>query len=130
MFSISHPITFTMTNGSFVNSVADYVAEDPLAVSVTFSPGEGEDSTWILGRDLLLEALSGEEGRSVGEGDVKCILMGERLFLQLSSPDGHATLSAPRSEMDNFIKLTLATVPQGQEFSAIDMDRELAVLLS
>ncbi|GAB2679183.1 SsgA family sporulation/cell division regulator [Thalassiella azotivora] len=106
-----------------------YSARDPYAVTVAFR-GEDVSVEWVFGRDLLIEGMTGPGG----QGDVH-IWPGQRagsdlLLISLSSPDGQAVLEADRSDVADFLARTTRIVPPGQEAHFVDLDAEIASLLS
>jgi hypothetical protein len=109
-----------------------YDARDPYAVRITFgSPRvDFEDAvTWLIGRELLRAGLD----RLTGDGDVRVGPTAARsdvLLLQLRAPSGEALMELSRTALATFIRGTETFVPFGAEGAAIDLDEELAVILS
>jgi hypothetical protein len=109
-----------------------YDARDPYAVRITFgSPRvDFEDAvTWLIGRELLRAGLD----RLIGDGDVRVgptTARSDVLFLQLRAPSGEALMELSRTALAAFIRGTETFVPFGAEGAAIDLDEELAVILS
>lgn len=106
-----------------------YGSDDPYAVSVAFQ-GPDEIVTWVFARDLLAEGLL----QPRGEGDVtvrpEMGETGEVLVIGLASPDGEAELEADAADVRDFLARTERVMPRGQEHTVIDLDAELALLLS
>lgn len=101
-----------------------YQPRDPHAVHVLFEADEPVE--WTLGRDLLAEGLH----RPAGQGDVQLWPSRTgRLWLALSSPDGHCLASMPRHRVAAFLARTYAWVPRDQEADHVDLDAAVGRLL-
>lgn len=101
---------------------------DPYAVLITFP---GEDTEWVVGRDLLLEG----QHRPAGLGDVQVAPSGgsRGLYLRLRTPqDGEVVLRLPMGDIRAFLAAVYRLVPSGAESDHldVDMDAELAELLN
>ncbi|HST96605.1 MAG TPA: SsgA family sporulation/cell division regulator [Geodermatophilus sp.] len=107
-----------------------YEISDPFAVRITFGDGAEEDGiSWLVGRDLLQTGLD----RPAGEGDVRLWpsrTSGDVLFLHLRAPSGEALFEVSRGTVAGFLQLTTSVVPFGEESSVLEVDSELAALLS
>ncbi|MGY1821762.1 SsgA family sporulation/cell division regulator [Geodermatophilus sp. SYSU D00079] len=108
-----------------------YEVSDPFAVRITFGDsGAGEEGiSWLVGRELLQTGLD----RPAGEGDVRLWpsrTSGDVLFLHLRAPSGEALFEASRGTLAGFLRLTENLVPVGEESSVLEVDGELAALLS
>jgi hypothetical protein len=109
-----------------------YDARDPYAVRITFgSPAvDFEDAvTWLIGRELLRAGLD----QPTGDGDVRLGPTEPRsdvLYLHLRAPSGEALMELSRPALAAFVGGTETLVPFGAEGAAVDLDEELAVLLS
>lgn len=105
-----------------------YRPSDPWAVTAVFRTVDG-DVTWVFGRELLEEGLSGP----AGEGDVAVWPVttqnGRLLYLSLASPNGSALLEADPDLVREFLDRTYVHVPHGTESSNLDLDAELARLV-
>jgi hypothetical protein len=105
-----------------------YRPSDPWAVTAVFRTVDG-DVTWVFGRELLEEGLSGP----AGEGDVAVWPVttpnGRLLYLSLASPNGSAVLEADPDRVREFLDRTYVLVPAGTEASLLDLDAELARLV-
>jgi Streptomyces sporulation and cell division protein, SsgA len=109
-----------------------YSSQDPYAVGMSMDTGMDEPVTWFLGRDLLAAALHGREGigevrawPSVASG------AGEKtLTIVLGPPGGSARFEAGAEAIEEFLTMTFELVPGGQETDRVDLDAELAELLS
>lgn len=100
-----------------------YTPLDPYALYVHFEAGEPNE--WRFARDLLHEGLR----RPTGVGDVMLGPAGRKVWLSISSPDGSATLTAPRRELAAFLRRTYAWVPSGGESAYVDLDAAVGRLL-
>lgn len=91
-----------------------------------------EEETFIMGRDLLLQALRSGTGTGfpvVGEGNVLCqVLPDARALLAISFNEGLIVL-AHRNELTEWVMGTYAHVPQSRESDVLDLDRVVAQLL-
>ncbi|MEU3512781.1 SsgA family sporulation/cell division regulator [Streptomyces longwoodensis] len=97
-----------------------YRSGDPYAVETVFYRGDpGDEVVWSFARDLLIDGLQ----HSGGEGDVTVWTppslparqTERRTFIQLSSPEGTALLSAPHAQLKRFMDKTLLLVAAGSE---------------
>ncbi|MGY1642800.1 SsgA family sporulation/cell division regulator [Geodermatophilus sp. SYSU D00703] len=115
-----------------VPAVLSYDVSDPFAVRITFGDGgaaDGDGIAWLVGRELLQAGLE----RPAGEGDVRLWpsrTSGDVLFLHLRAPSGEALFEVSRGTVAGFLRLTENIVPVGEEASVLDVDDELAALLS
>lgn len=103
-----------------------YDSSDPFAVCVSFDAGGSDRIEWTFARDLLNEGL----WQLAGDGDVRVWPHGGTVCLALCSPSGKAVLETSRGAIADFIARTQRVVPTGRESNFIDLDRELAALLS
>jgi hypothetical protein len=105
-----------------------YDVTDPYAVHVTFHAGAAVQ--WTFARQLLTDGVS----TPAGEGDVSVWpsrTSGRPVVcLSLSSPSGRALFEVPLDQLVEFLTNTYAAVPTGCESDHIDLDAELAGLLS
>jgi hypothetical protein len=112
-----------------------YAADDPWAVRVAFHTGGSEDDVveWMFARQLLTDGVRGP----VGEGDVR-VWPGVRsgggrdrvVNLAMASPSGSALFEIDRDGLVEFLQQTYLAVPTGSEAEVVDLDAELALLLS
>ncbi|MGW4895387.1 SsgA family sporulation/cell division regulator [Kitasatospora sp. NPDC004240] len=110
-----------------VTAELSYTGADPYAVRCRF-PDEPEPVTWVFGRDLLAEGLTGPSG----EGDVRVEPAGHRhLYLALSEERGNAValLLARSDDVAGFLRHTYRAVPAGTEGRHIDWEACVGVLL-
>ena len=110
-----------------------YSADDPWAVRVAFHTGGGDSDDvveWMFARQLLTDGICGP----VGEGDVRVwpsMRGSERIVnLAMASPSGSALFEIDRNGLVEFLQKTYLAVPTGAEESVVDLDAELALLLS
>ena len=108
----------------------EYNPADPYAVSVLFAE-EPTPVRWTFARELLIEGFY----EPTGDGDVHvwpCLSPegAAVVILELSSPSGEVLVQAPSRTLSAFIHRMVAMVPQGAEESLVDLDAEIAQLLS
>lgn len=110
-----------------------YDAGDPYAVTVAFHTGAGAPDDvveWTFARQLLADGVRAP----VGQGDVQVWPSTSDAepvaCLSLSSPSGKALFELPVPELVEFLTMTYAAVPTGAESDHVDVDAELALLLS
>ena len=112
-----------------------YDASDPYAVQIAFHTGSATDASqdvveWTFARELLSDGVRG----AAGEGDVQVwpsIDAGEPVMcLALSSPSGRALFEVPADVLVDFLSRTYDAVSTGSESRYVDLDAELALLLS
>lgn len=122
-----------------VPAVLGYDPGDPYAVQISFGEvattvnGEPRGAeggiSWLLGRELLRSGLD----RPSGEGDVRVWpshSAADVLFLHLQAPSGEALFELSRGTVAAFLRQSDAMVPPGTESTLLDIDDELAALLS
>ncbi len=109
-----------------------YESADPWAVRVAFQTGADGDGTveWMFARQLLTDGVA----TTVGEGDVRVwpsASGGARVVnLAMASPSGSALFEIDRDALVEFLQQTYLAVPTGSEEEVVDLDAELALLLS
>ncbi|ATM24771.1 putative SsgG protein (plasmid) [Streptomyces alboflavus] len=107
-----------------------YTSTDPYAVDVFFDITPHDVVQWTFARDLLNQGLSG----SAGMGDVKITPIGPHqdryLRFHLESSDGCALIEGPAAPIQAWLAKTFLAVPAGSEPTAMDIDGELAELLT
>ncbi|MFE4971706.1 SsgA family sporulation/cell division regulator [Kitasatospora sp. NPDC056651] len=116
--------------------VMSYLAEDPLAVRMSFpaefslddtAEGRGaEDIVWIFARQLLTCGIEVPSG--VGDVHVRPAL-GRRTMIELRAPEGTALLQFDTADLRRFLWRSRLVVPEGEEYQHLDADRALAELL-
>jgi hypothetical protein len=95
---------------------ARYEPADPYAITLQF-PDEVCSETWVIGRDLLAEAL---QSGQAGLGDVKVTARGDLVVLGLSTPDGTGTAVFRRDDVAALLALTHQMVRPGTESQFLD----------
>jgi hypothetical protein len=135
--TISHDVTLQLIAAGHasvpVPAVLRYAVQDPFAVHVRFRTGEDDgrgDVEWSFARSLLQQGLC----EAAGRGDVVVWPEYEAdqlvLCLSLSSPSGMALFETGGDRVAHFLEATYAAVPAGTESVHLDLDAELAKLLS
>lgn len=116
--------------GSLLRVRMQYLTSDPYAVHVRFSSGNAADVEWVFARRLLAEGLHQQSG----QGDVRIAPLpgskGAVIAIELSAPAGRAFCEASAGELAAFIDASERLVPIGGEPQVIDLDTELAALLT
>jgi Streptomyces sporulation and cell division protein, SsgA len=136
MLHPSHTVTTPLTLAiSAATGEAELAAElrynprDPFAVSLAIGVEFGEPVIWVFGRDLLANGV-----REVsGEGDitVEPATDSENHQIRITlATDCLATMLAPRDTVVEFLVDSFTAVPSGCELDSIDIDAEIATLLS
>ena len=110
-----------------------YSRRDPYAVRLSLDTGTGKPVEWTFGRDLLAMALY----RAEGIGDVRAWPSaaedgaGEKtLNIELGPPGDCAHFKARTAGIKRFLERTYELVPGGKESAFLNLDAELAELLS
>lgn len=106
-----------------------YCLDDPYAVSAVFRVGTSDGVEWLFARDLLVEGLIGP----AGDGDIRITqdeADGDSIIIELRGPDRCAVLAVPAGSLAEFLTATYAVVGVGEEHRAVDIDRELSILLA
>ncbi|WP_189824525.1 SsgA family sporulation/cell division regulator [Streptomyces finlayi] len=113
-----------------VPATLSYDRTDPFAVHMTFPPPatlEGVEVVWTFARELLTSGLD----EAAGVGDVQLRPYGYgRTVLELHATEGVAMVHIRTAELRRFLKQTLELVPAGTEHRYLDVDQDLAQLLS
>ncbi|MGA4845057.1 SsgA family sporulation/cell division regulator [Streptomyces sp. G5(2025)] len=109
--------------------VLRYMAEDPLAVQITFPSSaslDGAEVTWVFARQLLEDGL----GAPAGSGDVHIWPCGRaRTVLEFHSHQGLALVQFDKIALRRFLTRSYAMVPAGGEETSLDLDQGLSRLL-
>lgn len=114
-----------------VTSVFSYLAEDPFAVSISFSC-EGEAVEWWVGREILFEGLMGPSGVPGADFRVVPLRRHDRypaVVLALASPFGRAAVEFPSEQVSAFLSAAHELVPRGAESAELDMDAGITAVL-
>lgn len=113
-----------------LNAEFEYDPADPFAVSILFTD-EPVPVRWTFARDLLIEGFY----EPTGDGDVHvwpCLNTegAAVVVLELSSPSGEVLVQVSSRALSQFIHQMVAMVPRGTEETMVDVDAEIAQLLS
>lgn len=107
-----------------------YEAADPYAVRAVFHINDDNTVEWVFARELLTEGLR----RPAGSGAVRVWpARGQErhtVRIALLSPSGEALFEAPAAAMESFLTRTCAAVPPGTESDHLDLDDQLAHILT
>ena len=108
-----------------------YRADDPWAVTATFTSKSAGTVTWTFARELLVHGRY----EPVGQGDVHiwpCLGSDGAavVLLELDPGEDGVLLEAATRELSAFVDATLALVPLGQESRHLDVDAGLTRLLA
>ena len=133
--TITTPLPLTVATG---NGEAELTGElrydpsDPFAVSLAIGTECGEPVIWTFARDLLSSGVTAASG----EGDITIepanaeVGHEERALRITLATDCLATMTAPASRIVEFLVETFTVVPTGSELDRVDLDAEIAALLS
>ncbi|MFS8103119.1 SsgA family sporulation/cell division regulator [Lentzea alba] len=119
-------VEFIRPDGSVepMNVDLQYRTDDPHAVTLRFHTKD-QESTWLVGRELLSEGLLAP----AGIGDVRLRPHhGDVLVLELFTEDSHAVFHLSADELHRFLESTYAVVPAGGE--VLDFELLLKDLLA
>lgn len=106
-----------------------YTAADPFAVTLAVRTGENSWVEWLLGRDLVVESLSGPAGLGDVRMSPQVVQDYEIVEIEICSVDGRAVLEVDRDLLTRFVRATVEVVALGDEMRWMDLDREIARLL-
>jgi hypothetical protein len=114
-----------------------YSCQDPYAVKMAFHVGTDQPVEWTLARELLAAALHSREGigdvqawPSAASAEGEAAAGTKILNISMTSPFGHAQFEASAAAIEAFLIRTYQLVAAGQESACVDIDAELAELLS
>jgi hypothetical protein len=134
--TITTPLSLTVSTGTGeaeLDAELRYDPADPFAVSLAIGVECGEPVVWTFARDLLAAGV----GAPAGEGDITiepdhaASLDGAERQLRITlATDCLATMIAPADRVVEFLVETYAIVPTGAELDRVDLDAEIAALLS
>ncbi|UMP06941.1 SsgA family sporulation/cell division regulator [Amycolatopsis sp. EV170708-02-1] len=111
-----------------VDASLHYRDDDPYAIAMVLDGGPAGPVEWTFARDLLVEGLV----QAAGLGDVRvapAVEVAGAAAIELTSPDGTATLLGSSDELAGFLRSTFAVVPVGCEGDHLPLDGALAALL-
>ena len=118
---------FTVLHGQPAPVVTrwSYSAYDPFAVSLAVRTRHDRWVEWLIGRELVIEALE----EPAGEGDVRmqplCVQGYDIVEIEIRSHDGRAVLEVDRDLLRHFVDASLDLVALGDEMLHVDLDREI-----
>lgn len=142
--TISTLITADLIGGQadpmLVRITFSWSTDDPYAVALAFHTGHDEaaDVEWVVGRELLTDALAdGEAGR----GDVRIWQASqpdqtegaeaiELTCMELTSPSGHALFEFSTPDLAEFLEHTYDQIEEGFELAFLDWDAEITELVN
>ena len=112
-----------------VSASLSFRTSDPYTVRVVFT-GPQTRSTWLLGRELLVQGMLAISDAPAGTGDVQVWRDDDPDFalISLSGVEGSALLAAPTSPLEAFLSRTEQLVPFGSE--SVRMETEISALIA
>jgi hypothetical protein len=112
-----------------VNAEFSFRISDPYTVRTVFT-GQHTMSTWLLGRELLVQGLLAASDAPAGTGDVQVWRDEDPDFvlISLSGVEGSALLAAPSEPLERFLASTEELVPVGAESDR--MESEISALIA
>lgn len=119
---------FTVLHGQPVPVVTrwSYDACDPFAVTLSVRTRSDRWVEWLVGRDLVRDALDG----AAGEGDIRMspqVVQGYDIVeIEIRSTDGRAVLEVDRDLLRHFVDSSAEVVAFGDESDRMDLDGEIA----
>jgi hypothetical protein len=127
--------TLCTTVDCLVSARADRDNAMPVPARLVYNPADpyvvllqvARKVTWELARELLTNVLD-PLPYGVGLGDVSVAGVDDELWVELTSPTGHAVLWLAVEQVLEFLDATYWMVPAGTESSRIDWDRELRLI--
>ncbi|MGV8977572.1 MAG: SsgA family sporulation/cell division regulator [Cellulomonas sp.] len=112
-----------------VSTELSFRTSDPYTVRAVFT-GPQTMSTWLLGRELLVQGLLAVADDPAGTGDVQVWRDDDPEFalISLSGVEGSALLAAPTGQIEAFLARTEELVPLGEESDR--MESEISALIA
>ena len=112
-----------------VSTELSFRTSDPSTVRAVFT-GPQTMSTWLLGRELLVQGLLAVADDPAGTGDVQVWRDDDPEFalISLSGVEGSALLAAPTGQIEAFLGRTKEIVPLGEESNR--MESEISALIA
>lgn len=106
-------------------------SEDPVLFSLGMRPSPFEYVDWTIGRELLKEAVYGQTGREVGEGDVQLVRTDYGRLRIILKPELHETaiMEMSLTVAQIFLEDTETHTPVGAEDLTDSVNRALALIL-
>jgi len=121
---------FTVLHGQPAPVVTrwSYDATDPFAVILAVRTRSDRWVEWLVGRELVRDALDG----ATGEGDIRMspqTVQGyEIVEIEIRSTDGRAVLEVDRDLLRHFVDASAEVVAFGDESDRMNLDEEIAKL--
>jgi len=106
---VSSGVVFRTTRGEPFNARWAYNTTAPHAVTLTFHTPSGGQVEWVFARDLLTAAL--QTLTLVGEGDIRLLAAGSRLWVVLRPPGEVMRVSCPVAVASAFLGATMVVNP-------------------
>jgi hypothetical protein len=100
--------------GARLSVTLAYKPEDPLAVTLTFTPSLGGDYEWVTCRTVARDLLSGGLETMSGTGDVTAwagINARDRYYLRIRGRTRSTILSLETSWVEGFLAKTYRSIP-------------------
>jgi hypothetical protein len=119
-----------LDDGTFkrLPTTLSFTTEDPHAVTAQFRSNDPA-VTWVFARELLRDGMRD----CVGLGDIMIRpghpSRGAKTVITLRSPEGEATIEAPRDRIAEFVDAIYRLVPDEVESVFMDIDAAIAELL-
>lgn len=111
-----------------VPSTFRWTEADPLTIQVGFHIGLEEPVRWLIGRDLLHDAIT---HNTAGYADVQVVTVDDTMLMTLDSPAGSQRFVTDASTVGMFIARTYSVTPRHTEADAYDMsDKAMAQRLA
>ena len=112
-----------------VSAELSFRTTDPYTVRAVFT-GAHTMSTWLLGRELLVQGVHAVADAPAGTGDVQVWRDDDPDYtlVSLSGVEGSALLAAPTEPLLRFLAATEALVPVGAESDK--MESEITALIA
>ncbi len=109
-----------------VDGALSFDPTDPFAVTLTVAPSMPERVTWTFARELLEAGVMAP----AGYGDVTVEPCGDREIRITLAGDKVASMTLSLDAVAEFLIATYAVVPSGSELDHVDLDAQIAALLS
>jgi hypothetical protein len=134
--TITTPLALAVSTGTGeaeLDAELRYDPADPFAVALAIGVECGEPVVWTFARDLLAAGVSvpSGEGDITVEPDMSSSFNDAERTLRITlATDCLATMVTPAAPVLEFLVETYAIVPTGSELDRVDLDAEIAALLS
>ncbi len=112
-----------------VTAELSFRVADPYTVQAVFT-GAQTNSTWLLGRELLMQGMLADADDPAGTGDVQVWRDEDPLYtlISLTGVEGSALLAATSEPLEWFLSATEQFVPLGHESDK--METEISALIA